>query len=1398
MKHNFLSLTLIALLLTSLPAAANNLTVKMDKTSPTMTMVSKATGASVTTGDPTNNIYTFECDPGDYIITGYNNKGGASGTIEVCVCDSAKQQITVLTCTTYATNKVDNKAWTVDNGDYTINPSVSSREGVNHPITLGKSTTANRYTFLALNGDSYRVELIPSDAHKAEGYMSLFLTATLTAGVTASGEIPLGTEYSVTFPADATMQIGQKVGYNHYVDFRQIEPLDPEGETVEGGLKKLTYRLAQGQVYNYRTFKAGGLTQAGYFCVHKDLAKRPTLSFKDSDYAAFPPEKINHDVNSNGGYETGDIFVNINRQGHLSLNVGDTFKAHGLRSWEITDTQTNNYFMEPDFHYTVLGVDGKPDDSVISITQNAGSPWADITAKAAGTVIVLVTYDAIGVNYYDSSSGIKHPYMGGEFWGAIWPENTAAYVVTVGQTASAVEPEMKINEKYNTGALKRAGEYVDAEHDVFYYLDTEQGFPYTFTPRNAAEVTMAYPAIGDRMATYTGFGSEGVTKNADGSYTLLLKRGRQIVRLTDAAGNACYQVLTAKPCHREITNASRPGSKFFIPGDKASIQFSGLFHPANKMAGIYNMSAYVTYNGNPNGTALILGAGQYTFGSVPSAQNVTVEIPENTDVTVTPEILMNDGVIQVNGFGDPIGNHREIDYRYGRNANFTAIAHKTYFGTIPETRIPLHAARQFDITVDYPAPDAVVTVSYNGKQVTPGTDGKYAGTYGVYTVNAYAPGYRFMRRNFTVGDDAEGTQNFTVPAVKMEVAWDGKTATEPAVNEGGAYVITTPAELRWFANKINNGKGDELKSKAVLANDIDLGDYAFTPIGGSSKPFGGVFTGAGHRIDGLYINNNASNQALFGYLKGTSVTDRAAVTGVTVSGEVTGKSQSAGIVAYLHQYADVDTCANFATINASGTGSYFGGVVGVMGHKTATVANCYNAGNVVGYNYNGGVIGNISVAGCAANVSNLFNVGEIGDGAKNSSIACCGNSVKDIDDIKNAYALKDYHIANGYTLVTAEQMASGEIAYKLGNAFGQTIGTEKYPVFGGKEVFYDEAKDTYYNKQDASDEKNYELRVLTFEDKDFKGEPNYLGETTWSSLIDEPQFGGPLLYGDNGMGVTDKAKAYRWFDSSNTMLGHYMCTENGVPGFSDNEPTWCYWSHGHAISNYGTSDVEAYGTNDSQLTVLDANATQEVTQTGHGHDGSDNFAVHFGYADNSGYGLGEEYLPSLFFTDGTARVIDHMWVAPTTYAINCYVNGNDLTAAVGDEDWVKIVAMGYNGTDKTGEAEFYLVNGPANIVKEWTKFDLSSLGEITSVKFNIKGSSDNGYGFSQPAYFAYDDVAVRFPKVPSAVENITTAPTADAVPVAYYNMQGMKSTRPWTGFNVVLLSDGTTRKLYIK
>lgn len=276
-------------------------------------------------------------------------------------------------------------------------------------------------------------------------------------------------------------------------------------------------------------------------------------------------------------------------------------------------------------------------------------------------------------------------------------------------------------------------------------------------------------------------------------------------------------------------------------------------------------------------------------------------------------------------------------------------------------------------------------------------------------------------------------------------------------------------------------------------------------------------------------------------------------------------------------------------------------------------------------------------------------------------------------------------------------------------------------------------------------QEDYELRVLTFEDKDYKGGVNFAGATDWSSLIDDPQYGGPMLYGESGMGVSTYEEAYKWCDENNTWL--FNCLSEGYG-------SWCYWSGGHAISNYGTANIEEHNFYPDQLTVYDPAGEDDVTRHGHGHNGSDNFAVQFGYADNSGFGLGEEALPFLEFHDGEARVIDHMWVNTTTYALSCYVNGNDLTASCGDDDWVKIVATGYDGDgQKTGEAEIYLCQGPENILMEWTRFDLHTLGQVARVTFNIKGSSDNGYGFSQPAYFAYDDVAVRFPKAVEVTES---------------------------------------------
>lgn len=255
----------------------------------------------------------------------------------------------------------------------------------------------------------------------------------------------------------------------------------------------------------------------------------------------------------------------------------------------------------------------------------------------------------------------------------------------------------------------------------------------------------------------------------------------------------------------------------------------------------------------------------------------------------------------------------------------------------------------------------------------------------------------------------------------------------------------------------------------------------------------------------------------------------------------------------------------------------------------------------------------------------------------------------------------------------------------------------------------------------------YELRILTFEDSDAKFTSyslDYAGASinTWSDLIDEVQYGGNLLYNDYF------SAEYTWWDEGNTELMHH---------FPYNYNAYCYWGGGHAISNYSSLDIETYGNHESQLTVY-------AEEGKAGNNGSSNFCMHYGYIDGSPWN-GTEFLPELMFADGKARIIDHMYVNNSTYALNCYVNGNSLTPNIGSEDWVKIVATGYNEQDEEiGTTDIYLCNGPDNIVQSWTKWDLSSLGKVYRVTFNIIGSSDNGYGYSQPAYFAYDDIAVRF------------------------------------------------------
>lgn len=258
----------------------------------------------------------------------------------------------------------------------------------------------------------------------------------------------------------------------------------------------------------------------------------------------------------------------------------------------------------------------------------------------------------------------------------------------------------------------------------------------------------------------------------------------------------------------------------------------------------------------------------------------------------------------------------------------------------------------------------------------------------------------------------------------------------------------------------------------------------------------------------------------------------------------------------------------------------------------------------------------------------------------------------------------------------------------------------------------------------GSEGETYTLRTLSFEDADakFAGYTLYGGAeiNTWSDLIDDMQYGGSLTYTDYATDV------YYWYDEGNTELFHSFETP--------------LWGGGHVVSNYIIEDYETlpegyYGWYELQM----ANPIG-------GNNGSANFAVHNGYSDFFNSQIYDASLQTLEFADGVERVIDHMYVTNTCYVLNSLTYGDGFNSPATESTYVKIVAYGYNAAnEETGSVEFALCENGV-LVTEWTKWDLSSLGKVAKVAFNFSASEDQigSYGMNCPAYFAYDDVAVRW------------------------------------------------------
>lgn len=414
---------------------------------------------------------------------------------------------------------------------------------------------------------------------------------------------------------------------------------------------------------------------------------------------------------------------------------------------------------EKAYHYTVINENGQADSSVVTVSDSGL-----VTAVGNGTAIVLVTYDAININ----------GAAGGPFFGAIWPENTGVFVVSVGAQDSGITTGMTINETINAGlSFKNDGTALDAEHDVIYF--TGDTGSYTFTPGTAGvTVTVAHPTVGETM-TFSGFTAEGVTTE-NGAVTVPLKEGRNIVKL-EKDGKAEYQVITAKKVTVTINNGQP-----VAPGDTVSIRFSTVYHPINKLAGVYNYTPAIVYTQVEGYSGKMVGSkgSQYQFAATEAAQTVSyfmttkeqwgsTQLSTGAAFTIPADyandtLTLSGGTIGFGGWGSWAGEHRRITLESGKLPNLNAASPFGYLGQLPDIVIP--------VTLDKTVTSIEITTQ-------PAKTEYFAGDSFDPTEMVVKATYSDDTTNDSVTSYTVSPETLTADTTAVTVTYGGKTSSVP-------------------------------------------------------------------------------------------------------------------------------------------------------------------------------------------------------------------------------------------------------------------------------------------------------------------------------------------------------------------------------------------------------------------------------------------------------------------------------------------------------------------------------------------------------------------------------------------------------------------------------------------
>ena len=275
-------------------------------------------------------------------------------------------------------------------------------------------------------------------------------------------------------------------------------------------------------------------------------------------------------------------------------------------------------------------------------------------------------------------------------------------------------------------------------------------------------------------------------------------------------------------------------------------------------------------------------------------------------------------------------------------------------------------------------------------------------------------------------------------------------------------------------------------------------------------------------------------------------------------------------------------------------------------------------------------------------------------------------------------------------------------------------------------------------------------------------------------------------------GIAMNADNYYCGDESGEVFDNwgstgYCCTfTSGKFRFTVNyTPAWASWS-GYALSSRSET---TYNT----LTPDQFNAC-----TGSGYGGTGHFLVVFTFGERIevlGNPEGEE--------------VKGFYLTNNAYTLSSILNGDSYSGPAFEKgDWLMLTITGTHadGTESSvntmladyrsedAQSHYYLGN--------WQWVDLSTLGKITSLSFNMTGSRTGDYGLNTPAYFCMDNLN----GTPDGVDGRTTGievidNTIEKIGKKtdlIFSVDGRRMEKATKGINIIRDANGHTRKIFIK